>query len=142
MWEKLAPLILLFLRLFGVFWIIGGISAFQAARQCFFIDTALEALSQKPEDRLVSYFLFSGSALTFLTGLGLCLGHRWSLIPLTVLILSQLLYFYVRTKQFEQAQTEEARQDYRIQPSTWNAFWVSIVLFGIVLGSERMGLLR
>ena len=142
MLDKLTPVMLIGLRLFGGFWIVGGLLTFRAARQSLFIDHVLESLSQEPEDRLVSHFLLLSAILTFLTGLGLCLARRWSLIPLGVLVVSQPFYFHLKTERFEQAQTEEERENYRIQPSTRNAFWVSVVLFVCALGAERMGLLR
>jgi hypothetical protein len=56
------------LRVFGAFWVIGAVT-FQQARQASFMDTALEAITQKKEDRLVSRFLFISALLTLMSGI-------------------------------------------------------------------------
>jgi hypothetical protein len=112
------------LRLFGAFWIVGGILTFRAARQSSFIDTVLEAISQTKEDRLLSRFLWLSAVLTTLSGVALVLASPWVFAPLTLLILSQILYFRLQSQRFQRAQTEEEREEARVKPATVNAFKV------------------
>lgn len=81
------------LRLFGAFWIFGGFLTLQAARESLFLDRAIEAIALKKQDRLLSYFLFLGSILTLATGAALVLASRWVFFPLTLSIVSQMVYF-------------------------------------------------
>ena len=114
----------LLLRLFGAFWIVGGLLTFRAARQSSFIDTALEAISQKKEDPLVSRCLWLSSVLTTLSGVALVLASPWVFTPLTLLILSQILYFHLQRQRFQRVQTGAEREDTQVSPSTVNAFKV------------------
>lgn len=81
------------LRLFGAFWIFGGILTFQAAKESLFMDQILDALNPKKEDRLLSYFLLLSSFLTIFTGGALLLARAWALLPLGILIASQIGLF-------------------------------------------------
>lgn len=65
------------LRIFGAFWMIGGAVTFHQALQASLMDSALEAITQEKEDRLVSRFLFVSALLTLLSGIGLALARRW-----------------------------------------------------------------
>ena len=112
------------LRLFGAFWIFGGFFVFQEARQAVFIDNVLEALTQEREDRLVSRFLLLGSILTILSGACLVLDSRWVFLPLSLLILSQMVYFALQRQRYQQAQTAEEREAALVSPETVNAFKV------------------
>jgi hypothetical protein len=130
------------LRCFGAFWILGGALTVQKARQAYLIDTALEAITQEKEDRLVSRFLFIGAILTLLSGVGLALSSRWALIPLGLLICSQAVYFTIQNRRFAQAKTDEDREEARIAPTTRNAFKLSILVAIAALVAERIGVLR
>ncbi|BFM38428.1 hypothetical protein [Synechocystis sp. LKSZ1] len=130
------------LRLFGAFWIFGGFLVFQEARQAIFIDDALEALTQEPEDRLVSRFLLLGSILTILSGACLVLASRWVFLPLSLLILSQMVYFALQRQRYQRAQTAEEREAALVSPETVNAFkvcWVVALASGLgwVMGALR-----
>lgn len=123
------------LRLFGAFWIFGGFMTFNAAKQSYFMDSILDSLSSEKEDRLVSYFLFIGSVLTILSGVGLLLTNCWLFFPLSLLIVSQIIYFAIQQKRFETSKTEEEREGARVNPATLNAFKVSLgVLITASLG--------
>jgi hypothetical protein len=131
-----------FLRLFGLFWMAGGILAFRMARLLNTIDNAVEALTQVKEDKLTNRFLFIGSILTFLSGLGLFILTRWALIPITLLVGSQLIYFQLKQQRMEVAKTEEEKEEARVNPSTIRAFWVSV---GVAIASAMaysVGLLK
>lgn len=116
------------LRLFGAFWIFGGFLTFQAARESLFIDKAIAAISLEKQDKLLSYFLFLSSILTLTTGVTLTLASRWVFLPLTLLIVSQLIYFAIQKRRFNQAETEEQRQDIQVQPTTVNAFKTCLIV--------------
>lgn len=130
------------LRAFGVFWVLGGALTLQHARRANLIDTALEALTQEQEDRLVTQFLWIGGVLTLLSGAGLALATRWVLVPLVLLLLSQGLYFAIQERRFAQAKTAEDREDAEIAPTTRNAFSVSLVVAIAAFIAERIGVLR
>lgn len=140
--NAIALLLEWLLRSFGAFWIFGGALTVQKARQAYFIDTALEAITQKKEDRLVSRFLFIGGILTLLSGVGLALASRWALIPLGLLIGSQGIYFAIQNQRFAQAKTDEDQEEARIAPTTRNAFKLSMLVAIAALVAERIGVLR
>lgn len=130
------------LRVFGAFWVIGAAVTFQQARQASFMDTALEALTQKKEDRLVSRFLFISALLTLMSGIGLILASRWVVLPLALLILSQCVHFAIQKQRFVQAKTDEEREEARIASATRNAFKVSLVVVSAALIELGLGVLR
>jgi uncharacterized membrane protein len=129
----------LLFRGFGVLWIFGGALTIQHARMGLLIDQALVALTQEQEDKLVSYFLLFGGILTLLSGVGLALVSRWLFLPLGLLIGSQVIYFALQHQRLLKAQTDQQRQEATVEPSTRNAFvvslWVAIAaLVGLSLG--------
>ncbi len=130
------------LRLFGAFWIIGGFFTLQAARESYFIDTVLDALSPVKEDRLVSHFLLAGSILTIASGAGLLLSSRWVFLPLGALILSQLIYFTIQNQRLRRAKTPDEREEATVSPATINAFNVSVVITLITSFAYFVGALR
>ncbi|HEY9695359.1 MAG TPA: hypothetical protein V6D15_24430 [Oculatellaceae cyanobacterium] len=130
------------LRIFGVFWVIGGAFTLQQARYASFMDTALEAISQEKEDRFVSRSLFTGALLTILSGIGLALASHWVILPLALLILSQCVYFAIQKQRFLQAKTSEERDEARITSVTRNAFLVSLVVAVAALVGAYIGALR
>lgn len=130
------------LRLFGGFWVLGGVLALQQARQAHFMDNVLEALSQEKEDRLTSRFLLVGSVLTICSGAALVLSSQWALIPLALLVVSQLIYFRLQQQRFQRATNEEDRLDATVQPATENAFIVSLVVAVAAFLCWRLGGLR
>ncbi len=130
------------LRLFGVFWMAGGIFTFRTARQLDAIDIALEALTRVKEDKLINRFLFIGSILTFCSGLGLFLLTRWVLIPITLLVGSQLIYFQLKHQRMEVAMTDEERAEAKVNPSTIRAFWVSVGVAIAAAQAYNLGLLK
>jgi hypothetical protein len=122
------------LRLFGAFWIFGGFLTWQAARESLFMDQVLDALSTEKEDRLLSYFLFLSSLLTISTGGALLLASCWALLPLGLLIGSQIVYFAIQKYRFDHAQTEAEREMAQTKPATVNAFkvcWVVAIAAGL-----------
>lgn len=121
---------------------IGGVLTFQAARQSLFMDKVLDALSPEPEDRLVSYFLLMSAPLTFLSGLGLLVTSRWVLIPLGVLVISQIIYFLLKNQRLSKAKTPEEYEEHQVQSTTRNAFIVSLIIFALAIAGERWGILR
>lgn len=117
------------LRTFGWFWMIGGIFAFRQAQMAELIDNALDALSEDTkEDRLINRFLFIGSILTFLSGLGLALLSQWTIIPVYLLVLSQLIYFAIKLRRYRLAKTPAERLEATVNQPTINAFIVSLVV--------------
>lgn len=129
------------LRLFGVFWILGGCYALRQAQLANLLDSAMEKISMQSEDRLVSRFLFLGSLLTLISGIGLAMGSRWALLPLGLLVVSQILYFAMQDHRFRNASSQEARQDATINPATVNAFKVTLVISALALVGQWMGAL-
>jgi hypothetical protein len=135
-------LLIVLLQTFGLFWMIGGIFAFQQAQQLQVIDTAIEALSNEKQDKLFNYFLYIGSGLTFLCGLGLVVSSRWVLIPLILLIILQLVYFGIQNRRLSLAVDAEAKLDAQVNPETIRAFWVSVAVAIAVFISLGLGLLN
>jgi hypothetical protein len=130
------------LQLFGLFWMVGGVFTFRQAQMADLIDKALEALTQQKEDRLINRFLLIGSILTFLSGLGLFALSRWALIPILLLVGSQVVYFIVKQQRMKVAKTAEEKEEAQVNPSTLNAFRVSV---GVAIASTislKLGLLR
>ncbi|MBD2028185.1 hypothetical protein [Leptolyngbya sp. FACHB-711] len=130
------------LRLFGVFWILGGLLTLQQARQSNFFDTALEKITQKPEDRLVTRFLWIVGSFTLCSGLGLALASRWALLPLALLLVVQGVYFATQSRRFDRAQDAEAREDAQISSTTRNAFGVSLGVALVAIIAVKLGILR
>ena len=127
------------LRAFGGFWIIGSGFAFYHARQAALMDQVLGALSGEPEDPLVTRFLFIGSVLTLICGAGLAAASGWVLIPLALLLLSQVIYFRLKRRRFLRAASDEAREDARVAPSTRNAFALSIAVTVLAVIAVQVG---
>jgi hypothetical protein len=127
------------LRGFGLFWIVGSALAFQKAREAALIDKLLGALSGTPEDPLVTRFLFAGSILTLVSGAGLAAGSGWALLPLGLLVVSQLLYFHLKGRAFRRAATDEAREEARVSPATRNAFVTSVGVTLLTLMAVQVG---
>ncbi|MBL1208641.1 hypothetical protein [Geminocystis sp. GBBB08] len=121
-----------FLRIFGLFWIAGGILALKTAKESCFLDTCLEQIQQKKVDHLVTNFMFIGGFLTLLSGIGLLINNDGVVIILVTLIISQLIYFNIKKRKFMRAESEEEREEYSINSSTYNAFLTSIYLSIIV----------
>lgn len=121
-----------FLKIFGLFWIAGGIFALKTARESKLMDSCLEQLQPKKVDPLVTNFMFIGSFLTLLSGIGLLINSDVVIIILLLLIISQLIYFNIKNKKFMGAKSEEEKEDYRINSSTYNAFLTSIYITIIV----------
>ncbi|AFY73189.1 hypothetical protein Syn7502_01079 [Synechococcus sp. PCC 7502] len=130
------------LRIFGLFWMVGGVFALRQARYANVIDDALEALTYTKQNRLINRFLFIGSILTFCSGLGLLIMSRWVLLPQGLLIGSQLIYFTIQQQRRRQAQTEEEMIEAQVKPATINAFIVSVVVAIASVVSLILGLLR
>ncbi len=130
------------LRCFGLFWIVGGVFAFRQAQMADLIDNALDALTQTKEDRLINRFLYIGAILTFLSGLGLVVMSRWALIPVGLLVGSQLVYFGIKYQRLKSAKTDDERLEATINPATLNAFVVSVVIAIALLISSKLGLLK
>lgn len=122
-----------FLRLFGIFWIAGGIFTLKSAKESQFMDTCLEQLEQKKVDQLVSNFMFIGGILTLLSGIGLLINQDAVIFILLMLIISQWVYFDIKKKRFAQAKTEEEKEEYTINSTTYNAFLTSIYIAIIVM---------
>lgn len=130
------------LRLFGLFWIMGGAFTLRQARQSRFMDVVLEQLTQEREDPLVTRFLWLGGILTILSGVGLAIASRWGLIPLGLLVASQAIYFRLKQRRFAGAKTEDEREEARITPSTRNAFAISGGVTALALMGVHLGVLR
>lgn len=122
-----------FLRLFGLFWIAGGIFTLKSAKESQFMDTCLEQLEQKKVDRLVTNFMFMGGGLTLLSGIGLLMNQDGVILILLMLIISQFIYFDTKKKRFAKAKTEEEKEEYTINSTTYNAFLTSIYITIIVV---------
>ncbi|WP_017296169.1 hypothetical protein [Geminocystis herdmanii] len=122
-----------FLKLFGIFWIAGGMFALKSAKESQFMDTCLEQLQQKKVDRLVSNFMLIGGILTLLSGIGLLMNQDGVIFILLMLIISQLIYFDTKKKRFAKAKTDEEKEEYTIQSTTYNAFLTSIYITIIVV---------
>jgi len=139
MHELAAHLLEWSLRAFGLFWILGSALAFQQARQAAAIDRVLGTLSGTPEDPLVTRFLFIGSILTLVSGAGLAAGSGWALVPLGLLVLSQLIYFQQKHRAFQRAESDEARAEAQVAPATRNAFLTSLGVTLLTLLAVQVG---
>lgn len=122
-----------FLRLLGLFWIAGGIFALKSAKESQFMDICLEQLEQKKVDRLVSNFMFIDGILILLSGIGLLMNQDAVIFILLILIISQWIYFNIKKKRFAEAKTDEEKEEYTIQSTTYNAFLTSIYIAIIVV---------
>jgi len=121
------------LRIFGVFWMVGGVFAFKKALQVRLMDSILDALSNKKESRLVQYYGYAVSILTFLSGAGLALLHPYASYALLLLVLTQGLYFALQRRRYNQATNEEERMDATVAYQSKNAFYLSIVVLAMTL---------
>lgn len=121
------------LRLFGIFWMVGGLFALKTARDSQFIDDCLEQLEQKNISRLSTNFGFLLAILTFVSGLFLLLNKNEGVIILLILIITQLVYFKIKKEKLKTAQTPEDIEEYTINPSTYNAFRTSVYVTIIVV---------
>jgi len=116
------------LRGFGVFWIVGSGFAFHKARETALIDHVLGAISGTPEDPLVRRFLFVGSVLTLFSGMGLLLATAWALLPLALLVGSQLIYFELMRRKRAMARADEEQEEAQVSDATRQAFLLSVAL--------------
>ncbi|MDD2720776.1 MAG: hypothetical protein PHH47_05645 [Gallionella sp.] len=116
------------LRGFGVLWIVGSGIAFHKAREPALMDRVLEGITGTPEDPMITRFLFVSSLLTLFSGMGLALATAWVLVPLGLLVISQLIYFALMQRKQERAQIPEQREEAQVQPATRNAFRLSLAL--------------
>lgn len=154
-----------FLRIFGVFWIVGGVLIFfyvrkRDAKLDQFLDHATAELEQALDsmkelgieeeleedaeeqlneqladrsDQLTQNFMVIGTALTFLSGLGLVLAKTWVLIPLCLSLVSQLVYFALKYRLMEQVTNEEDKVFMQVQASTRNAFKTTVMISALSL---------
>lgn len=116
------------LRGFGAFWIVGSGITFYKARESALMDQVLEGVTGTPEDPLVTRFLYVASVLTLFSGMGLVLATAWALLPLGLLVGSQLVYFGLMRLRWTRARTEDEREEAQVQPSTRRAFRLSVTL--------------
>ena len=121
-----------FLRVFGLFWIVGGIFDLKKARESQFIDTCIAQIEQKKADYFITNFIFIGGFLTLLSGIGLLINNDGVIIILLILIVSQLIYFKMKNRKFLRAESQEEKEEYAINSSTYNAFLTSIYITIIV----------
>lgn len=117
-----------FLRLFGLFWILGGIFTIRQGFMNNFIDQALEQITQEKEDKMDTYFVLTCGFLTVINGIGLFLAYKFVTISLILLVVVQVAIFQFKERKFSQAKSAEEKENYTIQSSTKNAFTVSWVI--------------
>jgi len=67
---------------------------------------------------------------------------RWALIPVGLLVGSQLVYFGIKYQRLKSAKTDDERLEATINPATLNAFVVSVVIATALLISLKLGLLK
>ncbi|BAZ43782.1 hypothetical protein NIES4102_07840 [Chondrocystis sp. NIES-4102] len=132
----------LILRLFGMFWIIGGVISLRLYLQANLIDSAIESLTIQKEDKLVNRFLFATSLLTFISGIGLAIASKWVILPLTLLLIVQVVYFIIQRQRLLNADNYESADSATVAPQTKNAFVVSIIVMIIAMIAIRLGILN
>jgi uncharacterized membrane protein len=108
--------------------VLGGIFALKTAKESLFMDNIIEQLEEKKFDHLVTNFMFISGFLTLLSGIGLLINNDNVIIVLLILIISQLIYFNTKKRRFMRAESEEEREEYSVNPSTYNAFLTSIYI--------------
>lgn len=118
------------LRAFGLFWVFGGYMAYREAKQSKMIDKVLGALEpeRKPSTLLTNYLCLS-TVLTPLSGLFIMFGSSWTWIPVGVLVLAQLIYFFIQSIRFQQAENAEERAEATVAQSTKNAMLLSVIVW-------------
>lgn len=116
------------LRLFGIFWVFGGILTLQKTRESLFLDDALAKITLEKFGRFDSYFLFVCGILTLICGIFLLILNQWIIIFLFLLILAQILYFQVKNRRLIQAKTAEEKSAAIVNQTTKNAFITSLFI--------------
>ena len=127
---ELMRLLVVFLTIAGLLYMVGAVMTFRRYLQERLMDRVLDALSPStPEDPLTRRALLTGSILTFITGTHMLLYPASAWLSLTILVLSQLIYFRLKQRRYRNADTDEEKEESRVQATTMNAFRISLALW-------------
>lgn len=116
------------LRLFGLFWILGGIITIKESFSIRFLNRAIAQITLEKENQGDSIFVFICGLETLISGIGLVLAQQWVIIILLILVFTQTCFFAVRFYQWSQTKSPTEKENLIIQSTTKNAFIVSIAV--------------
>lgn len=118
------------LRAFGAFWVVAGIYTLRTAWASRLIEKAGNKIEPGLfKDSLRTNFLFAVGFLTFCSGISLVIASIWSPVIIGVLVLSQVIYFYIQNRRRATASDREEIEDTEVSPRTRNAFVFSVIIW-------------
>ena len=127
-----TPLLILImswmLKGFGLLWVIGGVFTLFQTRTSKLLDGMLNQVTGENPDGLVPLFGFVTGGLTVLCGIGLFLLQPWVVGPLCLLVLAQIVYFWLKRRRYLRTLNESEVTQGEIASSTYNAFKLSLLL--------------
>lgn len=129
-----------FLRLFGLFWMLGGVLIFNEMRRMRLIDEAIEKITLQSEDKLDQYYGFASAVLTVTAGIALLLLLPVAPYIIVSLVLVQAFYFSLQRRRYNAAEDEEEKLDATVSSKSRNAFIVSLVVMCLSLWFFSMDL--
>lgn len=121
------------LRLFGLFWMLGGVLIFNEMRRMRLIDEAIEKITLQSEDKLDQYYGFASAVLTVTAGIALLLLLPVAPCTIACLVLVQAFYFALQRRRYNAAEDEEEKLDATVSSKSRNAFIVSLVVMCLSL---------
>jgi len=115
------------LKIFGLFWIAGGLFVCLEVLKSSRMDKYIKAINfnHKPDYKEYIFSLAIGF-LTLLSGVTLLVSQNIAILFLGLLIITQLMFFDFREKKFKASQTDSDKENYSISPQTYNAYLTSI----------------
>ncbi|AFZ46110.1 hypothetical protein Cyast_0127 [Cyanobacterium stanieri PCC 7202] len=116
------------LRLFGLFWILGGIVTIRESFSIRFLNRAIAQITLDKENHAESIFVFICGLETLISGIGLLLAQQWVIFMLLILVFTQICFFTVRFYQSSRVKLAEEKENLTIQSTTKNAFIVSMAV--------------
>jgi hypothetical protein len=123
---------LIFFRIVGALWVIGGVFLARQLLALGKIERALDQIGGDPDqkdDRGRDRWMLAGGALTALAGAAMLVGSWLSIPALCCVIAHQMLYFVrQRRRELAAGSDADAADEARPARSTINAFFFSLVM--------------
>ncbi|GAB4308691.1 MAG: hypothetical protein Kow0091_14050 [Geminocystis sp.] len=115
------------LKIFGLFWIAGGLFVCIEVLKSSRMDKYIKAIDFNYKTDYQEYIFSLGiGLLTLLSGITLLIFQDSAILFLGLLIITQLMFFDFRDKKFKASKTDSDKEYYSISSQTYNAYLTSI----------------
>ncbi|WP_330202287.1 hypothetical protein [Cyanobacterium sp. Dongsha4] len=115
------------LKIFGLFWIAGGLFVCIEVLKSSRMDKYIKAIDFNYKTDYQEYIFSLGiGLLTLLSGITLLIFQDSAILFLGLLIITQLMFFDFRDKKFKASKNDSDKEYYSISSQTYNAYLTSI----------------